>query len=115
LELITGDVTLSRDFLDVRDVVEAYDLLFYKGLSGEIYNICSGYAHKIIEIINILSSLTGIKVNINVSDKLLRPAEIKKSVGSNKKIIEEVGWIPKMTLKDSLADMLESEIKNKPF
>jgi GDP-4-dehydro-6-deoxy-D-mannose reductase len=115
LELITGDVTLSRDFLDVRDVVEAYDLLFYKGLSGEIYNICSGYAHKIIEIINILSSLTGIKVNINVSDKLLRPAEIKKVVGSNKKIIEEVGWIPKMTLKDSLADMLESEIKNKPF
>src|ERR1019366_2026315 len=52
-ELTTGDTSIVRDFVDVRDVVKAYYLLFKKGKKGEIYNLCSGKGISLNEIISI--------------------------------------------------------------
>lgn len=113
IDLITGDISVSRDFVDVRDVVKAYELLFQKGESGELYNICSGKPTKLKEIINILSEITGIKANINISDDLLRPTDIKQVYGENKKINDKTGWQPEIKLTKSIEDMLEVSLEEK--
>lgn len=113
IDLITGDISVSRDFVDVRDVVKAYELLFQKGESGELYNICSGKPTKLKEIINILSEITGIKANINISDDLLRPTDIKQVYGESKKINDKTGWQPEIKLTKSIEDMLEVSLEEK--
>ncbi|HMD00576.1 MAG TPA: GDP-mannose 4,6-dehydratase [Ferruginibacter sp.] len=110
--LIAGDVSIIRDFLDVRDVVEAYLLLLKNGKSGEIYNICSGHGRSLNEIIQTLASQLGINVTVKTDPARVRPNENKKVIGSNQKIREELGWAPKISFEESLADIL-SYWKNK--
>jgi len=61
-EITTGDLSIIRDFLDVRDVVKAYYSLFRKGRRGEIYNVCSGNGSTIEQVIRKLSQILGIDV-----------------------------------------------------
>src|SRR5438876_2355456 len=55
----TGDIDVTRDFTDVRDVVEAYLLLLDQGKRGEIYNVCSGLEHSIRDVLMRLLRLAG--------------------------------------------------------
>ena len=105
-ELIVGNVNVIRDFLDVRDVVCAYDLLLKKGISGEIYNICSNKGYTISEIIRILGRMIDIKIKLKVSEKLIRPRENNIVIGCNEKLCEALDWYPKFTLEQSLKEMI---------
>ncbi|MDZ4809603.1 MAG: GDP-mannose 4,6-dehydratase [Bacteroidota bacterium] len=104
--ITTGNLSVIRDFVDVRDVVKAYYLLFKKGLSGEVYNICSGKGIVLKDIISKMSELLGIKVETEVNPQLVRPNEIKKVIGSYQKIKEELGWQPEIEIEKSLADII---------
>lgn len=105
-EIRVGNVNLERDYTDVRDVVRAYFFLMIKGKSGEIYNVCSGRAVRLREILHILLSQTSFKVKIVVDEKRLRPLDIVRLVGDNKKIKAETGWAPQISLERTLADLL---------
>jgi len=107
IKILTGDVSLIRDFTDVRDIVRAYYLLLEKGVTGEIYNICSGIGHSIREIINILSSLLGKKIIIQIDKDRIRPEDNKIIIGDNSKIFKETGWKPNILIKDSLLDIIQ--------
>jgi GDP-4-dehydro-6-deoxy-D-mannose reductase len=113
-ELITGDINVIRDFLDVRDVVEAYYLLLESGKIGNVYNVCRGESVTLREIINILADKLGLKINIIIDPGLIRPTENKKIIGSNEKIRMDVNWKPKIPLEKSLEDIIE-HWKNKIF
>lgn len=104
--LLTGDVSVVRDFIDVRDVVEAYYLLFQKGRKGNIYNICSGVGTELKEVIYSLSGILKIKVEIKINKSLIRPNDNKIIVGSNKKIKNETGWRNRISLDQSLTDII---------
>ena len=105
--IVTGNLSIVRDFVDVRDVVRAYYLLLRHGRKGEIYNICSGKGSVLKDIILKMSELLGLQIKIDVDPNLIRPNENKKVIGSYRKINEELGWKPEITLEKSLSDIIE--------
>jgi len=84
--IVTGDVSVVRDFIDVRDVVRAYHQLFLKGKRGEIYNVCSGCGISLHNIIQMLCEIMEIRLSNREDKKLRRPADIPVIVGSNEKL-----------------------------
>lgn len=102
----TGDTSIVRDFLDVRDVVRAYYLLLTKGTPGEIYNICSGKGVSLKDIISEIASLLSVEIVGEVNPEFVRPGDNKKIIGSYVKIYNELGWEPEMSLHQTLVDMI---------
>jgi GDP-4-dehydro-6-deoxy-D-mannose reductase len=100
-----GDISASRDFSDVRDVVRAYELLIRKGKAGDAYNVGSGRAAPLKYILQILQSFTNRKVRINVERKRLRGGESDVIYGSNRKLKHGTGWKPQYELKTTLRDL----------
>jgi GDP-4-dehydro-6-deoxy-D-mannose reductase len=110
--ILTGDVSLVRDFVDVRDVVSAYYHLLQNGKSGEVYNICSGKGVSLLEIIQEISGILDIEVQHEVDPNLIRPSDTKKIIGSYEKINQETKWQPTFKLKDTLIDMINFEAES---
>ncbi len=105
-KIITGDLSVTRDFLDVRDVAKAYYTLLTKGRSGEVYNICSGKGIMLKDIILKMSELLNITIHTEVNPQLVRPNENRKIIGSYKKMKTDFNWEPSITLEQSLTDII---------
>ena len=105
-ELVTGNLSIVRDFTDVRDVARAYDMLLKRGKSGEIYNVCSSRGISLNEIIGIMAGILGLQVQTRVDGKLVRPNDNKIIIGSNEKIRHEIGWEPSIDMHRSLEDVI---------
>lgn len=104
--IVTGDVSIVRDFTDVRDVVRAYYLLLKEGKKGHVYNVCSGIGLSIKDLIDIMAKHLNIEVDINTDNRLIRPADNKKIIGSNEKIKRELRWRNNIPLEQSLKDII---------
>jgi GDP-4-dehydro-6-deoxy-D-mannose reductase len=105
--IMVGNLTARRDFTDVRDVVRAYQSIVEKGRPGEAYNVCSGKAPAIEEILNTLLELAGEPFELQTDPALFRPVDMPLVLGSNEKIMRETGWKPLHDLRDSLKDLLD--------
>lgn len=105
-KLTTGDITIIRDFTDVRDIVSAYYMLMMMGQKGEIYNVCSGAGWSLKEIIDKISTILGIDVQVFPYPGLFRPDDNKAIIGSNEKLRSAVKWTPKYMLEDTLVEMI---------
>lgn len=104
LTMITGNLNVVRDFLDVRDVVSAYNRLLENGKSGEIYNVCSGEGIALTSIINELSNISGINISTQTDPKLVRPNDMPRIIGNNLKLKKDTNWQRKYTLQETLID-----------
>jgi GDP-4-dehydro-6-deoxy-D-mannose reductase len=102
-----GNGAIIRDFVDVRDVVEAYALLLEHGKKGEVYNICSGKGWSIHAIIALLSEMHHMNIKIHQEQSEIRPIDNPRIIGSYKKIQNDIGWTPKIQLEESLRAMYE--------
>ena len=102
----TGDTTIIRDFVDVRDVVNAYYMLLMDGTPGEIYNICSGTQIALSEIIDQIADIVGLRVATRVNPEFVRPNDNRIVVGSHDKLTKELGWEPVIPWKQTLCDMV---------
>jgi len=105
--ITVGNTQVQRDFLDVRDVVRAYVRLMEKGKKGEVYNICSGRAIALKEVLAMLLSFTSREIDIRVDPQKLRKTDIPLLVGDNQKIQSTTSWTPQISLKQTLLDLLE--------
>src|SRR4030042_108904 len=106
-KLMTGDISLIRDFVDVRDVVRAYDGLLKKGRKGEIYNICRGVGYSLKELVQQMASILDMEVLTETDERLIRPNDNKVIIGSNEKIKRDIGWAPEIPLQRSLEDVID--------
>ncbi len=106
-DLTTGDTSIIRDFIDVRDVVNAYYLLFKKGKKGNTYNICSSKGISLNEIIKIMADILGLNVTHHIDAALVRPNDNRAIIGSHEKIKQDTGWAPIYSIEQSLKDVLE--------
>jgi GDP-4-dehydro-6-deoxy-D-mannose reductase len=106
--LKVGNLDASRDFTDVRDVVRAYRLILERGQTGEVYNVGSGRAIMISEMLKILIQMAHVPLKVEIDPAKYRPLEVKKIVADISKISSTVGWRPEFTLEASLADTLAS-------
>lgn len=104
--LEVGDVDVSRDFLDVRDVVQAYFQLLQRGRSGEVYNLCSGQERRIRTLIEDLAGLAGVDIELHQDANRLRLSEQRRVVGNADKLQSETGWKPNITITESLRSVL---------
>ena len=102
-----GNGSIIRDFLDARDVCVAYGLLLKSGRRGEVYNICSGTGRSILEIIEILSGMYNIPVEVRQESSQIRPIDNPMIVGDYSKINSETGWEPKISFEKSLSSIYE--------
>ena len=105
VDVKAGDLSIVRDFLDVRDAVSAYLLLMEKGESGKVYNICSGVGRTLREVLEAVARIVGIGINVSVDPARIRPADNHMIVGSNEKMIQ-LGWTFKHSLETSIRDMV---------
>jgi GDP-4-dehydro-6-deoxy-D-mannose reductase len=110
-----GDIDVTRDFTDVRDVVRAYFALLRDGENGEIYNICSGREQSIRALLLRLAEIAGVEIAIQQDPKRLRKSEQRRVVGNPAKMRRATGWRSTTELDESLSLMLhqwEQEIAN---
>lgn len=104
--LITGDLTIVRDFLDVRDVVAAYYGLLHTGVKGEVYNVCSGNGISLHTLVNTMCAFLDIEIDLKTNPALIRPNDNRVIIGSNKKITDLLNWIPEYSIEKSVQDIL---------
>lgn len=102
----TGDTSIVRDFVDVRDVVHAYYLLLTKAEAGSIYNICSGEGIALSNLIDRIADEFGVVITTKVNLDYVRPNDNRVMIGENYKIKHDLGWIPRIPLEKTLADMI---------
>lgn len=103
-EIHVGNLESARDFIDVRDGVEAMRILLEKGKPGEPVNICTGKAYKIQEILDMLIEISGTKAKVVSDPKLFRVADEPLLLGDNTKI-SELGFKQKYTMYQTLEDV----------
>ena len=90
-----GNIQTSRDFLYVKDNVDALvKLLISKNTDGEVINISTQYSVKIIDVINFLQKYLGKKFEITQTFNRFRKSEVFNLVGSNLKIRQLIKWKP---------------------
>lgn len=104
-----GNLNTWRDFTDVRDMVRAYLLALDKGIAGEVYNLGSGKAVKIADILEKLLSQSSAKITVKQDKKRQRAVDIKKVYCDFSKFKRQTGWAPKIALAKTLADTLKYE------
>ena len=101
-----GDIEVTRDFADVRDVVNAYFLLLEHGINGEVYNVCSGVEYNIREVLDQLQHIGGVRLQVNHEGNRSRPSEQRRFVGDFSKLNRCTGWKPEIPFDKSLTDVL---------
>ena len=104
--LEVGNLNTIRDFTDGRDAVKALWLLSEKGELGEVYNLCSGKAYMMEEILTKLISLSGREINYRVIPEKMRPFDDPIYVGDNTKL-HRLGWEPQIPIEKTLSDLLD--------
>ncbi len=98
----------TRDFVDVRDAVRAYWLVTRDGEKGEVYNVCSGNAVRIAEVLSILLGDTHIRVEIHEDVPLGTERDVLIQYGDASKLRLTTGWLQAIPLRESLRDVLKS-------
>lgn len=96
----------TRDFLDVRDAVDAYELLLHQGVPGEVYPVCSGVSRSLGEVCKSFISMA------RVECPLEQEAREHTDVLSAAPIIQpeammEMGWSPSVAWDTSVSDILQ--------
>ncbi len=102
-----GNLSSQRDFTDVRDIVRAYYLAITQGQSGDVYNLCSGQATSIQTVLDTLLNFCTVRVRVELDQTRLRPSDVPIIVGSAAKFRQLTGWQPQISLRQSLADILD--------
>ena len=105
--MYVGNLSAKRDFTDVRDVVRAYALLLQKGDPGETYNVGSGHAVSIQEILNMIISLSAKKIRVEIDENKLRPLDIPIIEADIKKLKMATGWEREIPLERTIKETLE--------
>ena len=104
-----GNLDVARDFSDVRSVAAAYLRLVQCCPAGKTFNICSGKAHSLEQILGMMDEIAGYRIDVRVNPDFVRSSEVKLLVGNRARLDAAIGpteWIP---LRETLAWMLQTD------
>jgi GDP-4-dehydro-6-deoxy-D-mannose reductase len=106
--VLVGDLKPRRDFTDVRDIVRGYWLLLERGEPGEVYNLCSGRAWAIHEVVDFLLAQSTVKgVTVKADPARLRPSDVMVLEGDPSKIEKATGWKAEIPFERTLTELLD--------
>lgn len=100
-----GNLAVSRDFTDVRDMVRGYYLLLERGVPGEIYQLCSGHPVSIQTILDLLTDNISIPIRVVVDPARVHSHSASTVWGVADKARQAVGWEPQYSLQTTLLDL----------
>lgn len=103
-----GDLAARRDITDVRDVVRAYEALLDRSVPAGTYNVASGRAVEMQEVLDILVGLAACPIEVERDPERLRPAELPVLSGDASRLRTATGWEPTISLEQTLADTLQA-------
>ena len=104
-----GNLEVARDFSDVRNVVQLYHrLLCSPAAVGQTFNVCSGTAHTLTEVIQMVKEISGYDFEVQVNPDFVRPNEVRRLLGNRSKLDGVVGTVAEIALEDTLRWMLEA-------
>lgn len=104
--LRVGNLNVARDFTDVRDIARGYRLALEAGEAGAVYNICSGTAVRVADLLRLLLEACDGAVRVEQDPARQRPADVPVRVGSYAALCAATGWRPRIPLATTLADTL---------
>ncbi|SVA72957.1 uncharacterized protein METZ01_LOCUS125811 [marine metagenome] len=102
-----GDLNPKRDFTDVRDIVRAYWLSLEHCNLGEVYNVASGKAYRIKEVLEILLDNSGQDIEVVEDPERLRPSDVPLLLGDNSRFCKATGWAPEIPFEETAKDLLD--------
>jgi GDP-4-dehydro-6-deoxy-D-mannose reductase len=104
--LRVGNLQVTRDMLDVRDVALAYLALIERGIAGRAYNVCRGEGVRLADLVAEMAAAARKPVRIEVDPARQRPADVPYLVGDPSRLAADTGWRPARALADTVADVL---------
>ncbi|HEY2806048.1 MAG TPA: GDP-mannose 4,6-dehydratase [Gemmatimonadales bacterium] len=104
-----GNLEVTRDFLDVRDVAQAYLSLLVKGKPGEIYNVASGRPLTLRALFDQLAEIVGVDAIPECDAAFMRPADIPYLVGNSGRLRVATGWEPAIPFASTLQDLVHAQ------
>lgn len=109
--IAVGNLEAERDFLDARDVVRAYAIAAMDSSvpvdPSSVYNLASGRAWRIGDILDHLIELSGMEIEVRVDPERLRANLVPRAVGSSEAVTRALGWRPEIAFEDTLRDVLK--------
>lgn len=102
-----GDLSAARDFTFVSDVVEAYVSLIEKDVESGVYNVCSGKAMTVQEILDMMLHLSSKEIKVEIDEGKFRPSEVPFFVGCADKLSNATGWKVSTDIVDGLKNILK--------
>ena len=105
--IVTGDLEVTRDLTDVRDVVRAYLALLDHGRAGEVYNVGSGRESRLSDVLNALLDAAGVGAEVVRDPGRIREGEQRRAAADVRKIATDTGWSSSIPLSTTLGDMLD--------
>jgi GDP-4-dehydro-6-deoxy-D-mannose reductase len=106
-EIAVGNLDARRDLTDVRDTVRAYRLILEQGAVGRPYNVSSGRAITIRELLDRLLARARVPIRVRIDPSRYRPNDVPLLLGDPTRIQSELGWLPEIPLDRTLDDLLE--------
>lgn len=103
-----GNLDVTRDLADVRDVARAYAALIERGRRGEAYNVARGEGVRLSEVVRRLAAMARVPVRIEVDPARVRPADVPWLVADVTRLREHTGWAPAVPLDETLASVLDA-------
>ena len=104
--LRVGNLDSRRDITDVRDTVRAYRLLLERGVPGRPYNVCSGRAYRVGDLLEELVALSRVSISIEPDPSRLRPSDDPIILGDCTRLRQETGWTARIPMAQTLDDLL---------
>jgi nucleoside-diphosphate-sugar epimerase len=103
-----GNLDVARDFSDVRMIADAYArLLFQQSAIGGTFNVCSGRAIALRNVLELVMSLSGHRFEVKVNSNLVRSNEVRSLHGSRAKLEGVIGSLMSIPIEDTLQWMLD--------
>lgn len=101
-----GNLETERDVTDVRDQIKALTSLLENGVSGEVYNVCSGRVVKIKDLLDKMIKISGKEIKIIQDPKKIRKIDEPLILGDPAKIRKDCSWTEEITLEKTLTDSI---------
>lgn len=105
--MLVGNLAAKRDFTDVRDVVKAYVKLVQSGQAGETYNVGSGEAKEIRQILDLIVSMSDKEIKVEIDPDKIRPVDVPIIEADITKLNRLTGWTPQISLKQTIQETLD--------
>ncbi len=102
-----GNLSARRDLTDVRDTVRAYRLILERGMPRRTYNVCSGTARAVSDVLDGLRAACRVPVEVHVDPARFRPNDTPVVVGDCTRLRDELGWQLQIPFEQTLRDVLE--------